>query len=168
MVHRAATNASGSFSAWSHPASKLPYNKLMHWLYGAPSLIFRSLDTFSVQQVLFVPSTLQQQTTLSSQSLPAFLAMWPLPSLMPSMKNLPHIKSFSSFKSDLSLMSRPIFKGLMKLCQTHQDNLPSLKSTNLWPQLYLQNLFTAIPRLVIDWMTEKHVTSRGQEPWRLS
>ena len=38
---------------------KLPYNKLIRWLYGAACLVFHSQDTFSVWRALFVSSNFQ-------------------------------------------------------------------------------------------------------------
>ena len=55
-------NASGSLYAQSpsHPVSELPYNKVIHWLYGVAWLILQSQDAFSIQWALLIPSILQK------------------------------------------------------------------------------------------------------------
>ena len=60
----ATENASRSFSAQSHPVSKLPCNKWIHWLHGDSCIIFWSRNAFSVQWALSVPSVLQHLPSL--------------------------------------------------------------------------------------------------------
>lgn len=50
---------SGSLPTQSHPLRKLPYNILIHCLYGAACLVVQSQNTISVQWALFVPSLLR-------------------------------------------------------------------------------------------------------------
>lgn len=62
------------------------------------------------------------------------------------------VEFFSRFESWISssTMSRktPCSYGLTSLCQAHLNILPNLRSAELGLELYLQNPFTPIPRLL--------------------
>ena len=45
--------------------NELPYNEVIHWLYGAAWLILQSQDAFSIQWALLIPSILQKPFTLA-------------------------------------------------------------------------------------------------------